>query len=197
MDTRNMDDTDERLMRRPRYAGVEIRKSAGATYTPAALADFVAQQMLRVATLPRRGSIRVLDPAAGDGALLDALITALPATLRKRLQVRGYDIDQPALAQANERLRRDHPDVDMLLEQADFLDVVSRPPNGTPTRRFDLVIANPPYVRTQIMGAQQAQQLARQFGLTGRVDLYYPFLLGISRVLGEDGVAGVITSNRF
>ncbi|EIL95007.1 HsdM family class I SAM-dependent methyltransferase [Rhodanobacter spathiphylli] len=197
MDTRNMDDTDERLMRRPRYAGVEIRKSAGATYTPAALADFVAQQMLRVATLPRRGSIRVLDPAAGDGALLDALITALPATLRKRLQVRGYDIDQPALAQANERLRRDHPDVDILLEQADFLDVVSRPPNGTPTRRFDLVIANPPYVRTQIMGAQQAQELARQFGLTGRVDLYYPFLLGISRVLGEDGVAGVITSNRF
>ena len=198
MATRNTDDADKRLARRPRYAGMATEKSAGATYTPAALADFVAGQMLRIATLPRRGSIRVLDPAAGDGALLDALITALPPALRKRLQVRGHDIDQPALAQATERLRRRHPDVDILLEHADFLDVVSRLSTDDATSpRFDLVIANPPYVRTQIMGAQQAQQLARQFGLTGRVDLYYPFLLGISRVLSEDGVAGVITSNRF
>ena len=47
------------------------------------------------------------------------------------------------------------------------------------------------------MGAQQAQQLAQSFGLTGRVDLYYPFLLGISQVLAKNGVTGVITSNRF
>ena len=47
------------------------------------------------------------------------------------------------------------------------------------------------------MGAEQAQQLAQGFGLTGRVDLYYPFLLGISQVLAENGVAGVITSNCF
>ena len=62
---------------------------------------------------------------------------------------------------------------------------------------FNLVIANPPYVRTQILGATQAQELAQSFGLTGRVDLYYPFLLGISQVLAEGGVTGVITSNRF
>ena len=52
-------------------------------------------------------------------------------------------------------------------------------------------------MRTQIIGAQQAQQLAQSFGLTGRVDLYYPFLLGISQVLANGGVTGVITSNRF
>lgn len=68
---------------------------------------------------------------------------------------------------------------------------------GNVQEPFHLVIANPPYVRTQIMGAQQAQLLAQSFGLSGRVDMYYPFLLAISQVLDTDGIAGVITSNRF
>jgi len=61
----------------------------------------------------------------------------------------------------------------------------------------DLIIANPPYVRTQVMGALQAQALARRFGLTGRVDLYYAFLIGMSQVLKPRGIAGIIVSNRF
>ena len=92
----------------------------------------------------------------------------------------------------------------MHLEQKDFLThVLSLKGSGDlfsvdeVQEPFCLVIANPPYVRTQIMGAQQAQQLAQSFGLTGRVDMYYPFLLGISQILEENGVAGVITSNRF
>ena len=47
------------------------------------------------------------------------------------------------------------------------------------------------------MGATQAQKLARLFGLSGRVDLYHAFVLGISRVLADNGVAGIIVSNRF
>ena len=47
------------------------------------------------------------------------------------------------------------------------------------------------------MGAAKSQALARKFKLTGRVDLYYAFLLGISQVLRLGGIAGVITSNRF
>ena len=62
---------------------------------------------------------------------------------------------------------------------------------------YDFVIANPPYVRTQIMGAKQAQLLSEQFGLSGRIDLYYAFVLGISQVLKPQGIAGIIVSNRF
>ncbi|MCA8292141.1 Eco57I restriction-modification methylase domain-containing protein [Burkholderia vietnamiensis] len=91
----------------------------------------------------------------------------------------------------------------MHIEQKDFLEHVLALQNDDDLfadgqqEPFHLVIANPPYVRTQILGAEQAQALAQSFGLTGRVDLYYPFLLGISRVLAEGGVTGVITSNRF
>jgi methylase of polypeptide subunit release factors len=192
------------LIQHQRYSQVDQQKSTGATYTPPPFAEFVAHQMVRIALLPPRGAIRILAPAVGEGALLDALIKCLPIETRKRVEVFGYDTDPAAIKVASQRLRRDFPGLKIQLEEKDFLEHVLNLQGGgdlflagEAEASFDLVIANPPYVRTQVMGARQAQQLAQSFGLTGRVDLYYPFLLGISKVLAEDGIAGVITSNRF
>lgn len=189
---------------RPRYSTVHQQKSSGATYTPIDFAEFVADQMITVAELPKRGKIRVLDPAVGNGVLLYALIKRLPASVLKRVEVFGYDTNQEAIQVASQRLKQNFPDLDINLKQKDFLEhVLSLQESGGGLSAgevhglFHLVIANPPYVRTQIIGAEQAQKLAQSFGLTGRVDLYYPFLLGISQVLVENGIAGVITSNRF
>ncbi|WP_208451723.1 Eco57I restriction-modification methylase domain-containing protein [Burkholderia anthina] len=187
----------------PRYSNVDAQKLSGATYTPFGFATFVARNMLQVAELPKRGTIRVLDPAVGDGALLDALIRCLPDASRKRVEVWGYDTDPAAIEIATARLADDFPGLTVHIEQKDFLEHVLALQNDGDLfadgqqKPFHLVIANPPYVRTQILGAEQAQALAQTFGLTGRVDLYYPFLLGISRVLADGGVTGVITSNRF
>lgn len=188
----------------PRYSNEDAQKTSGATYTPFGFATFVAQQMLRVAELPKSGTIRVLDPAVGDGALLDALIKCLPATARRRVEVWGYDTDPEAIRISSARLAEDFPGLPVNIEKKDFLEhVLSLQRGGSSLfaqeqqEPFHLVIANPPYVRTQILGAAQAQELALSFGLTGRVDLYYPFLLGISQVLAHGGVTGVITSNRF
>lgn len=159
--------------------------------------------MIRIATLAPRGAIRILDPVVGDGALLDALIKRLPSNARKRAEVHGYDTDSNAIDIASGRLTDSFPGLNFHLERKDFLDHVlnlqsvhGSSQTGKYEAPFDLVIANPPYVRTQIMGAQLAQKLARNFGLTGRVDLYYPFLPGISKVLAEGGTLAVITSNR-
>jgi len=187
----------------PRYSNVDAQKSSGATYTPFGFATFVAKKILQVAELPKHGAIRVLDPAVGDGALLDALIKCLPTADRERVEVWGYDTDPAAIRMAKARLSEDFPDLPVHIEQKDFLGHVLALQNvddlfaDEQQEPFHLVIANPPYVRTQILGAEQAQELAQSFGLTGRVDLYYPFLLGISRILAEGGVTGVITSNRF
>lgn len=188
-----------------RYSEVDQQKSAGATYTPPEFAAFVADQIVSAADLPKQGEVRVLDPASGDGALLEALLKRMPADVLSRVRAFGYDTDPDAVARASLRLQKAFPNASILIEEKDFLEhVLSQHgdsdlfPDNSPTQLpFDLVIANPPYVRTQIMGAKQAQQLAQSFGLTGRVDLYYPFLLGISRVLSERGVTGIITSNRF
>jgi len=188
----------------PRYSRVKNQKSSGSTYTPIALAEFVADQIMQVAKFPSSGKIRILDPACGDGALLDALIKRLPTAARKRIEVVGYDTDANAIKLASNRLKNNFHKLSFQLEQKDFLEYVLNIQDSENLLsvkiiqdKFHFVIANPPYVRTQVMGAKQSQNLSKSFGLTGRIDLYYPFLLGISKVLVDDGVMGVITSNRF
>lgn len=188
----------------PRYSNVLKVKAEGATYTPKIFADFVAKHMLEAAEIPGKGSIRILDPACGDGELLDALISSLSPTARERAVVHGFDTDLEALQSASNRLKSKFPTLKLTLEKKNFLELILETDRNNDLlssekviEPFDLIISNPPYVRTQILGAQQSRELAKNFNLRGRVDLYYPFILGISKVLKVDGITGVITSNRF
>jgi adenine-specific DNA-methyltransferase len=187
----------------PRYSEVRQDKSSGATYTPPEFAAFVADQMVRAMALPTHGTIRILDPAVGDGALLRALLLRMPCDIHARVVAVGFDTDPVAIEAADLRLRAEFPGVNLRLETKDFLEYLLSVNDGQlqfaeqVDEPFHLVIANPPYVRTQILGAEQARMLAQRFELTGRVDLYYPFLLGISTVLAANGITGIIASNRF
>ena len=120
----------------------------------------------------------------------------------------GIEDNDLALADTKTRLERDHVLYELL--HADFLQVsegfadlpslagVLFDANIAPQlSQPDVIIANPPYVRTQVLGSDRAQQLAARFQLTGRVDLYHAFLIAMTDVLRPGGVLGVITSNRF
>jgi len=48
----------------------------------------------------------------------------------------------------------------------------------------DLLIANPPYIRTRVLGAEQTQLLSKNFGLKGRTDIYQAFLVAMNAELG-------------
>jgi adenine-specific DNA-methyltransferase len=181
------------------------RKATGAHYTPQALASFVASQIVGALQLDDEvKSVRILDPAVGDGELLNAILKELPASVLQHAIVDGFDTDHVALSAAQERLSKSFPTVTFNLCNHDFLAVVgehylnSQGVLFAPTAPlYDAVIANPPYVRTQVIGAAESQRLSRQFGLTGRVDLYHAFLESIALVLRVNGVAGIICSNRF
>ena len=186
-----------------RYTLVSAEKSSGATYTPDELADFVATEMVACWRVPETGPFRILDPAMGDGALLAALLNRLPQN--RSVEVHGFDSNERTVQAATERLQSCNPNVTFTLTHGDFLKLVADfgdslqtglfdcPPIG----KFDLVIANPPYVRTQVLGADISRALAARFDLSGRVDLYHAFLLGIAKVVRGEGVAGIIVSNRF
>lgn len=194
----------------PKFAGrfkvVSETKASGATYTPSVLADFVAKKIVEFACLEGKADIRVLDPAVGDGELLLHLLRRLAGVTKAAIHVFGFETDEVALGEARVRLLGAFPDLRLNLELRSFLEFVldrggiSAAPSlfAIPDfEPFDLIIANPPYVRTQIMGAGQAQALAVAFGLSGRVDLYHAFLIGMAEVLRSDGTAGIIVSNRF
>ncbi len=179
-----------------RYSDVTESKAGGVTYTPKAFAEFVAERIVSESVPVLQRATRVLDPAVGHGELLLALLDRLDGPV----EVFGYETDPEALEEARERLLRAHPGIDLNLQLGSFLDHVLDDYSGGlfgSSAPYDMIIANPPYVRTQIIGAGRARQLAQQFGLTGRVDLYHAFLLGMARVLAPDGTAGIIVSNRF
>ncbi len=182
-------------------------KATGATYTPKDLSDFVASQIVRAADhLNPSSSLRILDPAVGEGELLVSLLERLTSQHHEKIEVFGFETSEKALTLASARLKELFPKVDFCFELGSFLEfVIARYGAGAQSnlfqrsmpQTFDLIIANPPYVRTQVMGANKAQMLARQFGLTGRIDLYYTFIMGMSQVLRTGGTAGIIVSNRF
>lgn len=189
----------------PRYQSVTPEKADGVTYTPPLLARFVAKQIVESVDLVGHTTLSILDPAVGDGALVLALLDALEGRTHAAITVDGFDTNSSAISKATQRINAAHPGAAVELTHGNFLDSVLKHGTGTTQSLFapadsasyDLIIANPPYVRTQIMGSELAQQLAAAFDLTGRVDMYQAFLLGVAQMLAPDGAAGIIVSNRF
>ncbi len=189
-----------------RYQHTANSKANGVVHTPKLLARFVASAIVEAARhLLVPGLIRILDPAVGDGELALSLVEAIRTTSNADIELTAFDTDPEALARARARFVALSLKVTTRLFNQDFLawEGVSSSAHGqrglfaSPPEQFDLIIANPPYVRTQIMGGDRARRLSEVFGLSGRADLYHAFLVGMSRVLSPRGVAGVIVSNRF
>lgn len=186
------------------------RKSTGAHYTPWELATFLAEVTLSRRAKNVGSTVRVLDPACGDGTLLCAIAASATQALRARMELTGYETDAVALEEARERL--EHLEVKAVaLQNADFLEAACDEYTNELSPSlfskcdeakqgevlFDVVISNPPYVRTQVLGADRSRQLASRFQLTGRVDLYHAFVCAICAVLNPGGMLGLLTSNRF
>lgn len=184
------------------YASLELRKDSGAHYTPSMLSDFVASHIAAQIDLTQSPTLRILDPALGDGELIISLLRELRNIWDgKNIEVYGFDTDNNALNIASNRMQAEFPYIPAFFSNEDFLEYAIRCGRNDlfsqRIEKFDVVIANPPYVRTQVLGTKNAQRIAHIFNLTGRIDLYHAFLLGISMILKPGGVAGVITSNRF
>src|SRR5262245_59855475 len=185
-----------------RYRVVTEQKADGATYTPKVLADFVAKKITEHFHLPRDGrhspALRVLDPAIGDGELLMSLAEQLSKHPNLLIEVHGFETNPKAVARAAARLRQRFPNIQLHFQGTDFLrfvsDTFALAGGGlfteTTPEGFDMIIANPPYVRTQVLGAKQAQFLAARFGLLGRVDLYHAFIVAMAKLLKPRGTAG-------
>ena len=174
-------------------------KNSGATFTPTALADFLSDKILRHIDISLE-KCTILDPACGDGALLSSIAKKIDNAFDFELQ--GYETNLDYLLEANNNLSLYLSDNQYKIIHEDFLDVAK--PNSfdlfsvASKHEFsDIVIANPPYVRTEILGAEKSQQIAKAYNLKGKIDLYFPFLIGMTNALKKGGIIGVITSNRY
>ena len=86
-----------------------IRKN-GAVYTPEKLSRYVAQKILQYALQDKFfdacKNISVIDPATGDGILLESITKNILGTqklMRKKVSIYGSDIDQKAIKECREK----------------------------------------------------------------------------------------------
>ncbi len=191
-----------------RYDTVTQEKSGGIVYTPDLLANFVAEKILDNVTFANsKSDIRILDPAVGHGDLILSLLRSLNKDHpHQSIALYGFDTDPTAIETAKARIEKEFPETAIHFHFRNFLDFALNCDKSNHCEdltekhlpnTYHLIIANPPYVRTQILGAKKTELLRKQFGLSGRIDLYYAFILGIAKVIDSNGTAGLIVSNRF
>jgi adenine-specific DNA-methyltransferase len=166
------------------------QKRHGRHYTPPELAGFLARR--GAARIPAGKKLRILDPACGDGELLLSAARAAAQRGHEVVELAGLDLDPAAIGLARGRLAG--APVPVSLSVRDF---IRAPDEGPPLGRFDLIITNPPYVRTQVLGAEVSRQLAARFQLYGRIDLTHAFVAVVRQLLAPGGVIALLCSNRF
>ena len=166
------------------------QKRHGRHYTPPELAGFLARR--GAARIPAGKKLRILDPACGDGELLLSAAGEAAQRGHEVIELAGLDLDPAAIGLARRRLAG--VPVPVSLSVRDFIRV---PGEGPPLGRFDLIITNPPYVRTQVLGAEVSRQLAARFQLHGRIDLTHAFVAAMRQLLAPGGVIALLCSNRF
>lgn len=167
-------------------------KDNGVYYTPDNLADFVARAVWRNIGNHKVGT--VFDPAVGEGSLLKALFKYAP---NKTISYKGSDIDQDAIQSC---ITNEAFGSEFKFSVKDFVESIDQSFGlfqDINVEYFDVIIMNPPYVRTQNLSNEKIKTVAKELGLTGRVDLAHVFIAGSARFLRAGGILAVITSNKF
>lgn len=137
-------------------------KELGRYYTPESIADSLAQWAIR------SGSEQILEPSAGDGALIDAILKKASEVSRENdLSILAFDVDLKSINKL-----RGHHHSGLRCVHADFLDV-------DPCRwaAVDAVVANPPFTRNHDLERVRRGELRRRFSVYGAAGLWVHFIV--------------------
>lgn len=165
----------------------KTRNQLGQFATPPALAQSIMQEALKL--LGGKEQISFLEPSIGTGAFYEALNELAGTKVESAM---GVEID-PVFADACSRLWQG---TQLQVLNADFTDL-------QPEARFNLLVANPPYVRHHHIDAAQKGRLnslaSRRLGrrVSGLAGLYIYFILLADSWLQEDSVSAWLIPSEF
>jgi len=156
-------------------------------YTPEKFATFLAENSIEMWQDINQKQIiqaRILDPACGTGNLLVACykyIEELYYSFAEETKIIGADIDIEALEIAKKRLP---------IGEFHYLNTLL---SGEKLGKFDLVIANPPYLSCNKVKADLRERYKEKFKTYyGRADLYILFIEQAWNMLNENGVMSFV-----
>lgn len=189
----------------------EAEKTAnGAVYTPKFIRDYIVEQTFKVQCKSIEKCL-CADIACGCGAFIYTLAVYVHENTKLPFksiyhQLYGIDISEISIGRAKILLallaKINHEDVDdndFRLYCGDTLTFnIAELPDIKDNHGLDIIVGNPPYVRSKHIDADVKKNLALwRTSKVGNADLYIPFFeIGVS-ALNENGVLGFITVNSF
>ncbi|MDN2487463.1 N-6 DNA methylase [Kosakonia sacchari] len=175
------------------------KKKNGVVYTPQYLADYVAEKIISYSHMHKdrknRDNMQVLDPACGDGILLEALEAKLKAINISSVHLTGVDIDKNALIKAQKRFGCNFFGVN-----ANALCPYNKDRetgwgllknNGENNHGYDFIIANPPWGADTSSYKNLVNNNSYQL-LSGQYDTSDLFIELSLSLLNDSGIAGFI-----
>src|SRR5258706_5680825 len=188
------------LLREESLASAKLR---GAVFTPAWLASRVTKNAIQSWQRLHRSSVtqrRVADVSCGCGAFLFAISNAL----RAATPIDGADIHRGSLFYAS--LLKWAFSQDWVLQQKDVLrsrignaDLFKTEETVPEDVNYDLLIGNPPYIRSSSLDPEYVKFLREHYRATslGNFDLSVAFVEHALTKLTEGGVMSYILTNKF
>ena len=177
---------------------VDKRKKNGVVYTPKYLAEYVSNKIINYFNVniscTKKTNCYVLDPACGEGILLQSIKTSL---INKRIDCKyvGIDIDNSALKKAKKNLTKNfygfNTNALCPFNNNRFIGWDKINNNLGNGNGFDLIIANPPWGADisnykKWINKEDYQMLYGQYDTS---DLFIELSISL---LKENGVAGLI-----
>jgi release factor glutamine methyltransferase len=159
----------------------------GAVLAPRPETEILVEVALAEARQRFPPDIHICDLGTGSGAIIVALLVELPGA-----RGTAMDLSEEALSVARRNAERHGVAARLSLEKGDF---ASRPEGP-----FDIVVSNPPYVRTEMIPrlAPEVREYDPHLALDGGWDGLEPYraiLARVAELIREDGVIALETGH--
>lgn len=134
------------------------------------------------------GSLRVLDLCCGSGALAVSIACNVP-----KLEITASDVSGDALEVARENAASHANTKEIEFVKSDLFDAFPRNKKGEGRKKFDVIVSNPPYIRTEMFPSLQREvavyepRLALDGGESG-LNFYRRIMKEVPAFLAKDGV---------
>lgn len=182
----------------------------GAIYTPQYIRDYILERVVTIQKRPIQKCLAI-DIACGCGAFLYSLANYLHIHCKQSYHksvkhLYGVDISELSVKRCKILLSlaallngETLEDEELNIRQGNSLKFdFTTMPNVISNNGFDIVVGNPPYVRTKNIDDETKTSLSQwQVARCGNPDLYLPFFEIAYSILRHDGILGYITLNSF
>lgn len=186
-----------------RRAAIDALHAATAIYTR----EGVVCDLLDRLGWPAHGGV-LCDPSCGDGAFLEAAISALldaePDSSANNVLARvvGWELHAGACDEAGRRVVRVLERHGVARDRADYVAsrvIINRDflTEGPEAPAFDVIAGNPPYLRFEKVPELLRAEYCDAVPDHARRDLLFSFLDRCSIALREGGMAGFVTADRW